>query len=225
MAETPRVGPLSYSVEASDGDVSAERPILLGGIVAIVLAVPATVLGWFALGVLSARTLVVLAASAAGPAIGMLVAYRSSTGRRRRRRNALIGTGAVGLFVIVVSYNLLGIVRPALPELRAAIDDVRVPPGFVLVSEAESGARLCDPKCPELARIYRADGVEDPAKEFLRAMFRQGWNPADQNLPPDSNTAAVRGRIHVDVFFTTGEPTIRVVVSGSAGKGYIGGDG
>lgn len=217
MADIRGTGPLSYSVEAADGDLSAERPIILGSVTAIVATLPALVLGWVALGSIAVRVLVLLVVSVIGPALGLGVAFLTSPGRRRRRRNALVGVGGVGLFVAVVAYNLLAVVRPAVPELRAAIEDIRFPAGFVELSEEAKGDRLCKSQCPTVERFYRADGMEDPGRELLRALFRQGWDPANPSIPPDSNTAAVRGRILVDVYFTTGEPTVRIVVTGRSG--------
>ena len=222
--ETERIGPLSYSLDAPDGDFSAERPIIVGTLVALLTTLPALALGWLVLGVVGARTLVVLLSAIAGPLLGVGIAYATSRGRRRRQRNAVVAVGAAGLFVALLSYNLLGIARPAIPELRAAIDDVRLPAGFTEVSESTNGARFCRPTCPTVTRVYLGpETMDDPGRELLRAMFRQGWEPADRNVPPDSNTAAVRGRVLVDVYSTTGESRVRVVVTNSAGRYGAGG--
>jgi hypothetical protein len=206
-------GPLSWTVEAPGGDVSAERPILLGVAAAASAAVVACAVGWFAHLRVGNRSLVLWSGVAVVYTAGLTVAWVSSAGWRRRRRNALIG---VALFAAVIgfgTYLVLDLSRPTLVQLAHTIDGVDIPDDWRLLRRTESGNRGCDPTCPKIELVYRAPaGVEDPQRAYVRLLLDDGWGGADPRQPAETQSAAVRGLVIADVFQEFGSPEIRVVV-------------
>jgi hypothetical protein len=214
--DTERIGPLSYSLDPPAGEFSAERPILVGTITAGAAAIPVCVVGWLAHSVIGNRSLVLWLGAAAIWAISLTVAWLLSPGRRRRRRNAMLGVSIAALVVSFGVYQVLDLSRPSIVQLRHSIADLDLP-GWELVSEEHSGNRRCDPECPQLERVYRPPSqVENPGLELVRALLAQGWAQKDPNVPPDSATAAVKGRVLADVYSSFEGRDVRVVLQTDA---------
>lgn len=211
--DTERIGPLAYSLDPPMGEFSAERPILIGTIATVVSAIPVCVIGWLAHELVGSRKLVLWAGAASVWAIGLTAAWLLSPGRRRRRRNALLGVAVAALVVSFGVYSVLDLSRPSIRQLRYAIADLELPSGWEVVSDRASGNRRCTPDCPQVEIVYRAPaGTERPGVELIRTLLSQGWGQKDPNVPPDSATAAVKGRVLADVYSTFDGLDVRVVL-------------
>jgi hypothetical protein len=190
------IGPLSYEVDAPDGEASAERPIIAGGLVAGLGLVVSLVAGWFALGFVDNPGLVVRGFPLLIVVLAVGVAFVRSRGLlRRARRIALAVVTTIALASALLTNRGLGSIKEALPQVRYAIDSVDLPPGFTLVSEATHGDRFCRHGCPTVERRYAAPPTDpDPVSTFILAMFAQGWEPTS-DVEPRLATIAARGNV------------------------------
>jgi hypothetical protein len=189
-----RVGPLSYDVTAPEGETSAQRAIVLGALTIVALMVVSLVGGWFALGQIQSAPAIVNGAPLLilGAALAVALAQsREST--RRTRRTALVTVLALGLLSAFFTNKMLAGVKPALPQIRQALDDIRLPQGFRLVDEETFGDRLCRRGCPRVERVYAAPpGDPDPVATLILAMFDQGWKQ-NNDIDPKLATVALKG--------------------------------
>lgn len=175
--EGERVAPLSYSVVPPEGEPSAQKPIIVGGLVVAGLVIVSVVAGWFVLGFVESTGPVVNGAPLLILAGGVGVAYHLSraTLRRARRTALAVVTGLAMLAALFTNKTLAGI-KPALPQVRAAVDSIDLPPGFTLIDEETYGDRLCRKGCPSVERRYAAPVDDpDPVSTLILAMFDQGW--------------------------------------------------
>jgi hypothetical protein len=195
-----RPGPLSYDVRTDTGEASAQRPILAGGLVAVAMLFLSLVTGWFALGFVPDPVAIrfVLAALTLGLAFG--ACYWAGRGHLAiARRRALFVVAGVALVTTVLTYNLVGSMKPALPQVKHSIDSVDLPDGFRMLTEETRGDRFCRRGCPTVERTYAAPaGDPDPVRTFILAMFDQGWEPAN-DVEPELATLAVRGTVRAQL--------------------------
>jgi len=196
-----RLGPLSYEVHAPEGETSGERPIVVGIVVTVALLVVSLVGGWFALGFIGNQHVV----SRGFPLAIMVAAVGATawTGRRvlpRARRNAVLVVLAASLLAAVLANRSLGTIKPALPQVRRALDQLHVPAGFTKVDESTHGDRFCHHGCPGVDRYYRApDADQNPVSTFILAMFDQGWSPISDIVAPKDATVAVKGSLTAEL--------------------------
>lgn len=172
-----RIGPLSYAVDPADGGVDPDRPIILGGLVAVGLLFASLVLGWFTFGwVADARLItrgypLLIVAGSVGTAA---VAARGLM--RRPRRQALLAVTGISLLAAVLVNRSLGTVKAAMPQVRRTIDSVTLPAGFRLLDENTHGDRLCHQGCPTIVRRYAAPVADpDPVSTFVLTLVGEGW--------------------------------------------------
>ena len=212
--DTDRVGPLSYSLEPTAGEFSAERPILIASAATVGAAVPIAVLGWLSHDVIASRRLVLWLGALAVWLVALGVAWLLSPGTRRRRRNALLGVSITALFVSLAVFLVLDISRPSIVQLRHSLSGVEIPDDWRLVSDTAEGNRRCLPDCPRVELIYDLPpGTANPVRDVVRVLLTNGWSQKDQNVPPDAATAAVRDRVLADVYSAFGESRVRIVLS------------
>ncbi|HEX8001603.1 MAG TPA: hypothetical protein VF519_02795 [Mycobacteriales bacterium] len=191
-----RLGPLSYDVTAPTGEVSAQRAVVLGGATIVALMALSLFGGWIVLGIVAEASVVVLGAPLliVGGAVAVAL-YASRDSVRRTKRNALLAVGALALLSALFTNRILDDVKPALPQIRKAVDDVRLPPGYRLVDEKPFGDRLCRRGCPGFERLYETPAADkDPVATMILAMFDQGWEPGTDG-DPKLATVAVRGTL------------------------------
>jgi len=172
-----RLGPLSYDVTPPEGEASAQRPILLSGAVILALTIVSIVGGWIVLGQIASASLVIRGGPLLILAAGIGVAWATSRdGLPRTRRTALVTATAMALFAAFVTSNTLGNVKPAMPQVRHAVDGITLPPGFQLLTDESFGDRLCRRGCPAVERSFAApENDPDPVATLILAMFDQGW--------------------------------------------------
>lgn len=190
-----RVGPLSYSVDAPEGETSAQRAILVGGFVITVLMLVSFVGGWFVLGVLESAAIVdvggPLVILVAGIGAGVL-ASRGAT--PQARKTGLIVVTSMALLAALFTSKVLVNYKPALPQIRQALNELRLPPGFAVVRQEEFGDRLCRKGCPTIERTFSApQGDPDPVSTLILAMFAQGWERTADVEPRFATTAQKDG--------------------------------
>ena len=189
-----RLGPLSYDVSAPEGETSAQRAIVLGALVIVGLMTVSMVGGWFVLGVLPSSAVIVKGAPLLilGASLGVAL-YASRTSLRRTRRTALLTVLALGLMAAFFTNQMLGNVKPALPQIRQTLDAIDLPAGFEMVDEETYGDRLCRRGCPRIERTYSAPANDpDPVSTLILAMFAQGWEQ-NADVDPRFATVAVKG--------------------------------
>jgi hypothetical protein len=220
-----RSGPLSYEIPDEVGEVSAQRPILLAGGLALVLGPVAFGLGWLAMGVLSSERLVLALATLLIVGPPLVLAWSTTRGGfRRRRRNALVAAGGVGLFVALIAGQLLELGRPTFPQLEATFDGIRLGDEVVVVSESRSGSRNCKGGPPAITRVLRAPAVAPPSTPFqpsrqsrvtlmVQSLLDQGWEPGQLGVPVEAQSSAVKGEILADIFRTESDAEIRVILT------------
>lgn len=172
-----RVGPLSYSVDAPEGETSAQRAILVGGFVITLLMFVSFVGGWFVLGVMESAAFVYVGGPllilVAGIAAAWLVSRESV---RQARKTALIVVTSMALLSAFFTNKVLANIKPALPQVRQTLNELKLPPGFVLVRDESFGDRLCRRGCPSIERTYEAPVNDpDPVSTLVLTMFAQGW--------------------------------------------------
>ena len=187
-----RVGPLSYSVDAPEGESSAQRAIVGAALVLVVGMVVAMVGGWFALGVVPSGKAVVDGLPLAMVVAGLGTALWLSRGAlRQARRTALLTIGVLALIMAFLTQHVLAGIKPAIPQVRHAIDSIDFPPGFKLVSEETSGDRFCRRGCPTVDRFYESPPNDpDPVRTLILAMFDQGWHKTSDVAAEDATVAA-----------------------------------
>jgi hypothetical protein len=190
----PRSGALSYSVETDTAGPSIETTIAWGSAAAVAVVLVGLVAAYLALNVVPSQRLLAwglglaVPAAAFGTASGRL--RRSSALRRRKAGLGIAVASLVGMFLVV---NIVGSMRPTFPQLASALSDSALPDGYERVREERVGDRLCHDVCPRVERYYRAPaGTDNPVREMVLGMYDHGWRPADANVPPDRNTAAVK---------------------------------
>ena len=190
-----RVGPLSYSVEAPEGENSAQRAILAGGLAIVLLMLVSFVGGWFVLGVMESAAFV----DVGGPllilvgGIGAAVLASGDT-TRQARKTGLVAVTTMALLSALFTNKVLVNYKPALPQIRATLDDLRLPAGFTLVRDEAFGDRLCRRGCPTVERTYEAPANDpDPVSTLILAMFGQGWERTADVEPRFATTAAKDG--------------------------------
>jgi hypothetical protein len=189
-----RVGPLSYSVDAPEGENSAQRAIV-GGVSVLVAAMVLTLVGgWFLLGVVPTGKLIVNGFPILMVVLGVAAALVLSRGAlRQAKRTALIVVVVLGLIMAVLSNHVLAGIKPAIPQVRHAIDLIDMPKGFHLVSEDTTGDRFCRRGCPTVNRRYAAPADDpDPVRTLILAMFDQGWQRTS-DVAPEQATVAAKG--------------------------------
>ncbi|HEU0132470.1 MAG TPA: hypothetical protein VFQ85_15910 [Mycobacteriales bacterium] len=193
-------GPLTYSVEPPSGEASAERPIVIGGVAVAAMLALGLVGGWFALGYVAASRLIVDGVPVAIVAIGLgLAAWFARTHLRRARRTALLVVGIVAVVAAILANHVLGTIKPALPQVRHAVDQIDLPGGFHKTDETSHGDRFCRQGCPTLVRHYAAPETDpDPVRTLILAMFSQGWEQVT-DVPRELATVARRGDIVVQL--------------------------
>lgn len=190
-----RIGPLSYSVTAPEGENSAQRAIYLGGGAIVGLVFLALVGGWFALGFSRSARVVVDGGALAILLVPIGTAWAASRDSLKRIRR--IGVGVVAALALVaafITHNVLLNIKPALPQVQAAVDEITLPPGFTLISSETYGDRLCRRSCPTVERRYSAPvGDTDPVSTMILSMFAQGWERTSDVEPRFATTAAKDG--------------------------------
>jgi hypothetical protein len=189
-----RVGPLSYSVDAPEGETSAQRAIIAATLVVTAAMVVSIVGGWFALGFVPSGNLVVdgLPLAMIVGALGTALWF-SRGALRQAKRTALVTMTVVSLFAAFLTQHVLAGVKPAIPQVRHSIDVLHMPAGFTLRSEETSGDRFCRRGCPTVDRFYNAPEADpDPVSTLILAMFRQGWHTTS-DVDPKSATVAAKG--------------------------------
>lgn len=190
-----RVGPLSYSVTAPEGEASAQRAILLGAGAIAGLVFLSLVGGWFVLGVSRSAGVVVNGGTFAillAPVGVALLSSRDSL--KRTRRNALAVVAVLAVLAAFFTHNVLVNIKPALPQVEAAVDEIKLPPGFRLISSETYGDRLCRRGCPTVERRYAApESDKDPVSTMILSMFSQGWERTSDVEPRFATTAAKDG--------------------------------
>jgi hypothetical protein len=196
-----RLGPLSYDVHPPEGETSAERPIVIGGVLAVALLVLSLVGGWFTLGwvgdqhVVTRGFPIVIVIASVG-----VTAWTSRRVLRRARRNAVLVVLAISLLAAVLANRSLGTIKPALPQVRRSLDQLQVPPGFNVVDESTHGDRFCHHGCPGVNRYYSAPNADqNPVSTFILAMFDQGWSPVSDIVEPKDATVAVKGDLTAEL--------------------------
>lgn len=189
-----RIGPLSYDVEAVDGGVDPDRPIILGGVVSAGLLVVSLVLGWFSYGWIADAHVMTRGFPLALVVIALGVTAWASRGLRPRpRRHAFLVVTGVALLCALLANRGLGTIKPALPQVRRSIDSIAVPAGFRLLDERTHGDRMCHRGCPTVIRRYAAPVTDpDPVSTFVVAMEAEGWRPPP-DIDPTQATIASRG--------------------------------
>lgn len=210
--EKSHAGPLTWSVETPTGDVSAERPIIVGGLVAIGIALVLSAIGYVLLGVFGSRSAVARSTALAITACSLVVPFlMTRTGFRRRRRTALIAVGTAAAFFSLISLLLLGNTHPTFTQLVAAFDGMRLPGGLVQIAESRTGARTCSPDCAAIERRYRAPApLDHPVRQVVEALLAQGWEAPVPNIPANLQAAAAKEHMYADVSDT--ESPLEVVI-------------
>jgi hypothetical protein len=190
-----RVGPLSYDVHPADGGVDPDRPIILGGLVAVGLLLLSLILGWFTFGwVADARLItrgypLLIVAGAVGTA-----AWTARGLIPRPRRQALLAVTAISLLAALLVNRGLGTVKAALPQVRQSIDSIALPAGFRLLDERTHGDRFCRQGCPTVVRRYAAPAADpDPVSTFVLALVAEGWRTPDGVEPSQATIASRHG--------------------------------
>lgn len=189
-----RLGPLSYDLTAPSGDADPARAVVTAIIVTTAVLVVGIVGGWFALGVVAKSAWFSTGVPLLVVVLPLAVAYRGS--RHALRRTRMRALGAVLLITLFAAYlanHVLGSIKPALPQVRYALDSLTLPPGYTLLDETTAGDRFCRHGCPRVDRHYRAPASDaDPVKTFILDMFDQGWHTTS-DVPPDQATVAAKG--------------------------------
>lgn len=189
-----RVGPLSYDVDAPEGENSAQRAIVAGALVLTAAMVLSIVGGWFALGVVPSGQAIVnglpLAMLAAGVGTAL---WLSRDSLRSARKTALVTVTVLALLMSFLTRHVLAGIKPAVPQVRYAIDRIHMPAGYRLLSEETSGDRFCRRGCPTVDRRYAApESLPDPVSTLILAMFDQGWQPTS-DVERSQATVAAKG--------------------------------
>lgn len=203
-------GPLSYDLSVPDRDPSAQRGIIVGLVVTVAAWVVFVVGGWFALGVFSDPRAVtrLFPLFIVAAAVGATAATTRTT-MRHARRNAFAIIGVVSLVGSMLAYQQLIHVKPTIPQIQQALDDVTLPAGFRVVSEEKRGDRLCREGCPRVDRVYAApEGDTDPVRTMVLAMFDSGWERVS-DVDPALATTAKKGALFVHLS-ETAPHTVRV---------------
>jgi hypothetical protein len=192
-----RVGPLSYDVSRAEGDPSAQRPIVVGGLMVAGLMALELVGGWFLLGQFEDARRIVNGLPLALILLTVGVAiWTSRPLLRRARRVALAVVLSLSLLGALFTQQALANIEPAVPQVRHTLTTLRLPPGFELISETTRGDRLCRRSgCPGVVRTYSApQDDEDPVRTLILAMFDQGWERTS-TVAPELATTAHRDRV------------------------------
>jgi hypothetical protein len=195
-----RVGPLSYDVSAVDTTSDPDRPVILGLLISVAGLILALVGGWFALGAIENAKIVTQGFPLAILVVALgSAAWTSRRLRRRPRRNALLFVLGISALAAFLANRGLATIKPAMPQVRHAIDSVPVPAGFRQVDEEQHGDRFCHRGCPTVIRHYSAPVSDpDPVSTFVQAMEREGWQPPD-GIDPTQATIARRGDITIQL--------------------------
>lgn len=188
-----RVGPLSYDVTAPEGETSAQRAIVFGALTIIALMAVSLVGGWIALGMIESAPLIIGGAPVLILVAAVTVAVLASRGSTQRtRRNALVTVVALALLSALFTNKVLDGVKPAMPQVKQAIDSIDLPPGFTMVDEETYGDRMCRRGCPRVERTYTVPaGDSDPVSTLILSMFSQGWQQ-NSDVDPKLATVAVK---------------------------------
>jgi hypothetical protein len=194
METEGRVGPLSYEVHAPEGETSAERPIVLGGLTAVGMLLVSLVAGWFLLGWIADARVVTRGLPLLLIVLSMAVA--AYAGRRHvghARRNSLPVVLGIALVAALFANRSLASIKPAVPQVQRSMDVLELPAGFRVLTESTHGDRFCHHGCPRVERRYAAPEADpDPVSTFVQAMFAQGWRPPS-GVTPSQATIAFRG--------------------------------
>ena len=195
-----RIGPLSYDVTAPAGEASAQRPIVVGGLVTVAAMTFGLVGGWFALGWIADARLIAVGIPLAMVTLAVGLAVWSARDLLRRARR--IGLGVVlgvSLLAAFLTNRALAHVEPALPQIRHSLDTLDLPDGFRVIGETTRGDRFCRNGCPAVQRRYAVPtNDEDPVRTMILTMFAQGWERTS-TVPPELATTAHRDRVTAHV--------------------------
>jgi uncharacterized membrane protein len=191
-----RLSPLTYSVDAPEGETSAQKAILISALAVAVATLVAIVGGWVALGKIEAAEVVKTGGPVlvllSGPVVALLVSRGSF---RKAKQTALVVVTGFTLLATIFTSTTLGNVKWAMPQVRRVVDGIELPPGFRLLDQEEFGDRMCRRGCPSIERRYAAPpGDPDPVSTLILAMFDQGWQQV-ADVPPALATGARKGEV------------------------------